>query len=170
MASPEEARAKLRHLQARLAQARHFEENAFYDDAAGSLRLAGRMLRLRRVAGQALLTYKGEATIADGVKSRAESEVVVSDAGALERILAGLGLLPRFRYQKYRETYRHGKAEIVIDETPIGTFFEIEAAPEEIHRVAAALGFSRQDYVLESYGALFLASGGKGDMVFERPS
>lgn len=115
-----------------------------------------------------MVSYKGPAAAVLGVKSREEHEVVVSDADAFERILAGLGLLPRFRYQKYRESYRHGDAEIVIDETPIGTFLEIEAAPERIHELAKALGFSREDYLLESYVALFLAGGGTGDMVFER--
>jgi len=125
------------------------------------------VLRLRRAEGRAVVTYKGPATVAQDVKSREELEVVVSDAEVFERILAGLGLKPRFRYQKHRETYRHGDAEIVIDETPIGTFLEIEGAADAIHGVAAALGFSRDDYVLESYVALFLASGGVGDMVFK---
>jgi adenylate cyclase class 2 len=125
------------------------------------------VLRLRRAEGRAVVTYKGPATIAQDVKSREELEVVVSDAEVFEQILAGLGLRPSFRYQKYRESYGHGDAEIVIDETPIGTFLEIEGAADAIHGVAAALGFSRDDYVLESYVALFLASGGAGDMLFE---
>lgn len=138
-----------------------------YDDAAGSLRLAGRLLRLRRAAGTAVVTYKGPGTIADDVKSREELEVIVSSADVCERIFAGLGLLKHFRYQKYRAVYRHGGAELFLDETPIGAFLEIEGSAAGIHEVAAALGFSREDYVLESYVALFLASGAKGDMLFE---
>lgn len=140
-----------------------------YDDAAGSLRLAGRVLRLRRAAGTAVVTYKGPGTIADDVKSREELEVVVSSADVCERIFSGLGLLERFRYQKYRAVYRVRDAEVFVDETPIGTFLEIEGSAAEIHGVATALGFSREDYVLESYVALFVASGARGDMLFEPP-
>jgi adenylate cyclase class 2 len=139
-----------------------------FDDDRGSLRLEGRVLRLRRAAGRAVLTYKGPGVIEQGVKTREEREVTVSDADELQRILAALGLSPRFRFQKYRESYRQGGAEVVVDETPIGTFLEIEGSPEQIHAVAAALGYSRSDYVLESYPALFFASGGTGDMLFER--
>ncbi len=71
-----------------------------------------------------------------------------------------------FRYQKYRETYHWRDVEIVVDETPIGTFLEIEGPPATIHEAARALGRARADYIAESYAALFLASGGTGDMVF----
>ena len=56
--------------------------------------------------------------------------------------------------------------EIEIDETPIGCFLEIEGDPDGITAVAAELGYRPADYVAESYVGLFLASGGKGDMVF----
>jgi adenylate cyclase class 2 len=147
---------------------RHFEDNLLFDDAQGTLRGSGRMLRLRRAAGAARVTFKGPATFAEGVKSREELELDVSDPDAFVRILAGLGLRPTFRYQKYRETFAHAGAELVIDETPMGTFLEIEADAERIHALAQALGFSRDDYRLESYVALFQKSGGTGDLVFER--
>ena len=57
---------------------------------------------------------------------------------------------------------------MVVDETPIGDFLEVEGEAEGIHRVAAELGFSRSEYVTDSYVALFFAAGGKGDMVFPR--
>ena len=137
-----------------------------FDDAHATLRRAGRILRLRRTPGRATLTWKGPATFAQDVKSREELELDVSDADTFQKVLAGLGLSPTFRYQKYRETYAHERAELVIDETPIGTFLEIEAPAERIHALAQALGYTRADYVLESYVALFLASGATGEMLF----
>ena len=95
-----------------------------------------------------------------------EVELAAADADALEAILRGAGFRPVFRYQKYRETYRLGEVEIVVDETPIGTFLEIEGPPPQIHATASALGMGPRDYVTASYAALFFASGGKGDMVF----
>lgn len=156
----------LRGLGATLQRERHFEDNVFLDDATGSLRQAGRVLRLRRAAGGALLTAKGPGRVASDVKSRTEVETAVPDPDALLRVLSLIGLEPRFRYQKYRETWAHAGVEIVVDETPIGTFLEVEGAASAIHVAAAALGFSREDYVLKSYPALFAAAGGRGDMVF----
>ena len=53
-----------------------------------------------------------------------------------------------------------------MDETPIGTFLEVEGDAEGIHAAASAMGFGPSDYLTDSYVGLFLASGGKGDMVF----
>jgi adenylate cyclase, class 2 len=84
----------------------------------------------------------------------------------MQAVLRGLGFRPSFRYQKYRETWSHAGLEIVVDETPIGVFLELEGEPETIHRVAEALGYGQDDYVLDSYVSLFVAGGGTGDMVF----
>ena len=74
-----------------------------------------------------------------------------------------------FRYQKYREVYRWNDVEVVVDETPIGSFLEIEGDLAAIHAAAADLGYGPADYIRESYAALFLAGGGRGDMLFGQP-
>ena len=89
---------------------------------------------------------------------REEREVRASDERAIAEILGALGLAPRFRYEKYRSTYRlPGIAHVVVelDETPIGDFLELEGRREAIDRAAARLGFGRADYITESYGALY---------------
>ena len=91
---------------------------------------------------------------------------MVSDAGTLRSILEALGFGVRFRYQKYREAYAWKDLEIVVDQTPFGTFFELEGDPDSIHEAAAAMGYDRDDYITDSYAALFFAAGGVGDMVF----
>lgn len=159
--------------------ARQFEDNVLLDDARLSLAGAGCVLRVRRTrpaprseaehagdAGAVRLTFKGPRRVENGIKSREELEVDAGDADVLQALLARLGYTPRFRYQKYRETWRLGALEVVLDETPIGCFFEIEGAPEAIPAAAAALGFGPQDFVSDSYVALFFAAGGRGDMVF----
>ena len=95
-----------------------------------------------------------------------EIEVDVDDGDGFEAILAGLGYVRVFRYQKYRETFRWRDVEIVVDETPIGTFVEIEGPVATIHEAARALGREPRDYIADSYAALFAAAGGTGDMVF----
>lgn len=168
ISGPDEARESLERLGAARVRERHFEDNLLYDDAAGSLRARGCLLRLRRTEGIATLTYKGPRRIVEGAKAREERETQVLDADALHAILAAVGLTRIFRYQKYRETFEWRGAEIVIDETPIGTFLEIEGDLESIHAAAEALGYGPKDYVSDSYAGLFFASGGRGDMVFPK--
>jgi adenylate cyclase class 2 len=164
--SAEAARDRLRKVGAVLVRERHFEENVLFDDPAGSLRASGTVLRLRTTPHAAVLTFKGPRVIESGVKSREERETVVDQPGEVRAILRNLGYRPLFRYQKYRETWTHRGQEVEIDETPIGTFLEIEGDPEGIRAVAAELGFSPSDYLTESYVGLFFAEGGQGDMVF----
>ncbi len=168
VAGADAARAALARLGAALARPRHFEDNVLLDDARGSLRAAGSVLRLRRTPTGGLLTFKGPRHLEEGVKSREEIEAPVPDADALQAVLERLGFRPVFRYQKYRETYAWQGQEIVIDETPIGTFFEIEGDLEGIQAAAAGLGYGRADYLTDSYVALFFDGGGRGDMVFPK--
>lgn len=163
---PDAARAAVAGLGARLVRARHFEDNLLLDDERGRLRAGGRLLRLRRTPHGARLTYKGPRLDSGEVKAREEIEVSVGEPDVLQSLLAALGLHPVFRYQKYRETWSWQDVEIVVDETPVGTFLEVEGPVEGIHAAAAALGYRRADYVTDSYAGLFFGAGGTGDMVF----
>lgn len=168
MPGPGPAREAMARLGARLARPRHFEDNVLLDDAEGSLVGSGRTLRVRRTEAGAVLTFKGPRRDREGVKRREEIEASLpaAEADALLAVLSSIGFAPVFRYQKYRETYRYGDVEIVVDETPIGTFLEIEGALPQIHAAAAALGRGPADYITESYAGLFFAAGRTGDMVF----
>ncbi len=166
VADPAVVRDRLRALGAELQQPRHFEDNRLFDDAAGTLRAQGLVLRVRRTPESGWLTFKGKRQLERGVKSREERETTVADPAELEEILRRLGFQPVFRYQKYRESFRHRGQAVELDETPIGAFVEIEGDLDGIAAVAADLGYSPADYVGESYVSLFFAAGGKGDMVF----
>ena len=163
---PDAARDALRRLGARLIRPRHLEDNVLLDDEARRLRDAGTLLRIRRTPDGARLTFKAARMDSGEVKARHEIEVTVGEPDALQSLLAALGLRPVFRYQKYRETYSWKDVEIVVDETPIGTFLEVEGPVEGIRAAAAALGYSAGDYITDSYASLFFAAGGRGDMVF----
>ena len=109
------------------------------------------------------------------MKTREEIETAVGVADDARRILASLGFVPRFRYQKYREELSLDGLIVAIDETPIGTFVELEGEELAIASVAVRLGRGPADYVLASYRSLFLeyrqARGGHGaDMVFDTPA
>jgi len=160
------ARAALQRAGARLVGERAFEDNLLFDDPGGALRAAGGVLRLRRLPEGGLLTFKGARRVEGGLKTREEIETGVDDPDALQEVLQRLGLRRVFRYQKYRETWTLFGQSVLVDETPVGDYIEIEGEAEGIHRAAEALGFSRADYVTDSYVGLFFAAGGKGDMVF----
>jgi adenylate cyclase class 2 len=168
IASPQAGRELLLGAGAALVGIRELEDNAVYDDAALTLRGGGATLRLRRTPSGATFTYKGPRLMVEGVKTREEQETSVGDPGALDATLQALGYRVVFRYEKYRETWSLGGAEVVVDETPIGCFLEIEGEVATIHGVASSLGFSPRDYLADSYVALFFASGGRGNMTFPR--
>ena len=152
---PGEARGRIERAGFR-AGPRMLEADQLYDQPNGTLRLSGRLLRLRSSGDTFKLTYKGP-SIPGRHKSREEIETGVEDGTELAAILYGLGYNPGFRYEKYRTTFAaEGEPGIVtLDETPIGLFLELEGPAEWIDRTAERLGFTHADYVTSSYGSLF---------------
>jgi adenylate cyclase class 2 len=164
--SVEAAHEALARIGAQVTRARHIEDNLLFDFEGRVLRGRGHVLRLRETPSGAVLTFKGPYRLDDGLKSREEIEAGSADGSALRAILNRLGFVPVFRYQKYREAFSWQGQEIDLDETPIGTFLEIEGDGPGIHAAATALGFGPDDYLTDSYAALFRTSGGTGDMLF----
>lgn len=162
----ERIRARLKALGFARSQPRLFEANILFDTPGTDLRTGGRLLRVRRVGKQTILTYKGPAETGRH-KSREELEIVVSDEAMCQAILDRLGFRPTFRYEKYRTEYSDGRGVVTLDQTPIGNYLELEGAARWIDSTAAKLGFTEADYITSSYGRLYLESGGgRGDMVF----
>jgi adenylate cyclase class 2 len=152
---------------------RQFEANTLYETKDGGLARDGMLLRLRQAGEKAVITWKGPG-VPGPYKSRPELETAIGSAQILHQILGHLGYQPAFRYEKYRtEFMRAGDDEgvVTLDETPIGDFLELEGTGAWIDATAAKLGFSREDYVLDSYGRLYLADCERrgvepGNMVF----
>jgi len=140
---------------ARLLAERHFESNDLYDDSDGSVAARGCVLRLRRTAAGATLTFKGPARFTGGVKTREERETAVSDPESLDRILNALGYRPRFRYEKHREEWTLDRCVVALDETPIGGFIEIEGEPTAIRGVLPRLDLDPADALPYSYADLY---------------
>lgn len=151
-------RKKLNQLGFRIWKRRVFETNILFDNAKSTLRKQGRLLRVRHVDRHALLTFKGPAG-QGRYKKRWEIETRLTDASAIEAILAQIGYHPVFRYEKFRTEYkaRTGAGKVMLDETPIGNFLELEGSPGWIDRTARRLGFGSADYIRFSYGYLYLA-------------
>lgn len=135
---------------------RAFESNEVYDTPAGDLLISRQLLRLRDFRGDAILTFKGPPEPGPH-KSRPEFETSIQSAPALRQILHALGYRLIFRYEKYRTTLQRpgDSGHALIDETPIGTFLELEGPAAWIDSTAAELGFSSANYILLSYGSLY---------------
>jgi adenylate cyclase class 2 len=71
-------------------------------------------------------------------------------------ILQALRYSPSFRYEKFRAEWADGQGQVVVDETPIGDFCEIEGAPRWIDATAKKLGVKQEDYITKNYATLFL--------------
>lgn len=172
-------RRRLRQLRFRVRQRRSFERNTLFDTARRTLRRRGCMLRLRSVNGRHWLTFKGPAERLRGYKVRVEFEAELSGAPAAQAILAGLGLRPVFRYEKFRTVYtgrgRWRGGEVMLDETPIGAFVELEGSRRWIRRLAQALGAGPRAFITKTYAALYADWCQRrrrplGNMIFRRNS
>ena len=160
---------------------RTFEQNTLYDTPERTLRERGELLRLRRYGQKYVLTHKrhpDREDLAARYKVRIETESEVSDHGALEEILKHLGYQPSFRYEKFRSEYSHPQApgaHLVLDETPIGIYAELEGPTDWIDETLVTLQIDPATCLTASYGKLFLAwkertSSGASNLTFDEIS
>jgi adenylate cyclase class 2 len=132
------------------------EQNTLYDLPGKPLQKRGEVLRVRKYGDDWLLTHKAKGNVARH-KTRVETETRIADGEKLERILQSLGYVPAFRYEKFRAEWSDGKGHVVVDETPIGSFGEIEGPARWIDRTARLLGIDQHSYITDSYVQLFFA-------------
>ena len=170
-ASAEEARAAVLAAGATPLHGRRLQEDALLDTDDEQLRRRRCVLRVRTENGKARLTFKGPVQ-PSLMKTREEVETLVGDGEVLLRVLQELGLHVWFRYEKFREEFAHEDVIVAVDETPVGVFVEIEGGEDGIGQMAAALGRTPGDYLLDSYRGLFLTHRDRlgltgADMVFD---
>jgi adenylate cyclase, class 2 len=135
---------------------RVFEQNEVFDTPDASLRSHGALLRVRSAGSQGVLTWKGP-TLPGRHRAREEREVNVSDADTMKFILGMIGFVSVFRYEKFRTEFRREQDDLLVllDETPIGCFLELEGGEGVVDSVASELGYCPEDYITASYGALY---------------
>ena len=142
----------------RLITPRTHEMNTLFDQPGGKLRRRGALLRLREYGPRWTLTYKDRSGRQSGRhKSRREIETQVENGEAMGRIIEAVGFTPSFRYEKFRSEWADSNGHVVIDETPIGNFGEIEGPGKWIDSTARRLNISVKSYLKESYAELFAA-------------
>jgi adenylate cyclase class 2 len=133
---------------------RRLQEDCLLDTDDEQLRRRRAALRIRMESGKSFVTFKGpvQPSIA---RVREELETLVTDGTLLVTIFEQLGYHVWFRYQKYREEFALDDVIVAVDETPVGTFIEIEGGDRGIAEMAIALGRTPSDYLLDSYRGLF---------------
>jgi adenylate cyclase class 2 len=130
------------------------EMNTLYDLPGEVLRGRQQLLRLRKYGSEWTLTHKSKKKTGRH-SSRQELQTNVEDGKKMDLILRALGYAPTFRYEKFRAEWTDGKGQVVVDETPIGNFCEIEGAPRWIDATAKKLGVTPADYITKNYAGLF---------------
>ena len=138
---------------------RTLERNTLFDTSERRLLSERQILRIREYNGRNLLTHKKPPVDNDDTsfyKERVETETDVADPDALATVFIELGYGPVFRYEKFRTEFRDGQGELLLDETPIGIFAELEGTPDWIDQALERLNVSRELCFTDSYGRMFL--------------
>jgi adenylate cyclase class 2 len=146
---------KLRAAGFRIETKRTHEMNTLYDLPGQVLRSRHQLLRLRQYGSEWTLTHKARKKTGRH-SSREELETSVGNGKQMDLILRALGYAPSFRYEKFRAEWTDGKGQVVVDETPIGNFCEIEGSPRWIDATAKKLGVTPSDYITKNYAGLFM--------------
>ena len=146
-----------------LKRSKHFEDNFLLDRGGQELSSRLAALRIRKTDdGRGSITLKempGEDAPVSQFKSRIEFETSVEDPDIMFEIFKRLGFRCWFRYQKYRTVYSaelpSGRSlDVMIDETPIGNFVELEGDEDAVSEALSTLNVSKNEYIVQSYLAL----------------
>jgi len=144
----------------RLVTDRTFESNTLYDTPDRKLFVRRQILRVRQYGARWTVTHKRQADGGDSdlrYKTRIETESQVEDGAAMAEIFKQLGYGPVFRYEKFRTELELTEGHLVLDETPIGVWAELEGPPEWIDAMLAGLEIAPELLSTQSYGKLFLS-------------
>jgi adenylate cyclase, class 2 len=164
----EELQARLPQLGFNLDTPRTFEHNTLYDTPNRDLRARKQILRIRQYGGLCTVTHKRlpdqQAPVdTTRYKIRIETETAVAEPDALGEIFSQLGYAPAFVYEKYRSEWSYALspdspiiAHLVIDETPIGNYAELEGPTSWIDQTLEELQIDPAACLTDSYGKLFL--------------
>lgn len=138
-----------------MLQPRKHEHNLIFDTPDGKLTQDHQILRLRQDI-DCYLTFKGPGSSVNGVYSRKEIEIAISDFDKAKELLEALDFKVTMTYEKYRTKYNFDGVHVTIDEMPIGNFIEVEGPDgDKIKTISLKLGLAWETRILDSYDTLF---------------
>lgn len=151
------------------------ERNWVLDDKNNSLRDRDVLLRVRNMGDVGgILTVKRKAG-GGAFKTREEIESMIDSTSDLLRQLELIGFHIRWIYEKKRQTWLYNECVVSLDALPeIGSYVEIEGAPDAISAVIRELGLDPADHIDDNYLGLwtkYLKSRGESPrhMIFAHP-
>jgi adenylate cyclase, class 2 len=166
VADPEPLQIRLPQMGFHLVTPRTFEHNTLYDTPNRDLRLRRQLLRIRQYGNLCTVTHKRQPDQQDPVdttryKIRIETETIIAEREAMAEVFGQLGYSPVFIYEKFRTEWSYSinpetTAHLVIDETPIGNYVELEGPTAWIDETLAMLNVDPATCITDSYGKLFL--------------
>jgi len=142
-----------------------FEENTLY--GGGILDEQAAVLRVRKIEGKTILTYKRRIQNDSDIKHQIEFETAVENAEELENIIESLGFQKTLVYEKRRNTWKFRRTEIVLDELPFGLFMEIEGEMMAITEAEMFLGAEDFSVEHETYPHLTMKFGKRNGNLIE---
>jgi adenylate cyclase class 2 len=148
-------RESLRRAGAAAVQTMAREVNFLFDTSDGRLRDAGELLRLRDYGGRQLITFKSAPHFRGAIKERPEFETRIGDLTSMVEILERLGFEVFMKYEKDREVWLMGEVSVVLDQTPMGNFVEVEGPADQLEEIARSLGLEVATAVRGSYISLW---------------
>jgi adenylate cyclase class 2 len=133
-----------------------FEGNEVYDDAEGSFKAQGLLIRLRRAGDELTLTVKKDLAHKSepGMKVREEHESRLDKPDAVRALLSAMGLQIALRYEKIRETWIMGGVQVLLDTMPFADVVEIEGHAKDVEAAITILGLSQAERSTLSYHEL----------------
>jgi adenylate cyclase class 2 len=156
-------RARLTELGGSCLAPRQKETNWLFDFPDQNLRATGCAVRLRLYGEETLLTFKGQDQNDPRFKKREELESKVGDPDKIKNILQHLGMSVCAKYSKFREIYQlsvnQAHVEVCLDETPVGTFAEIEGPASAIEDLAARLDWTPDSFIRRNYLEMYEEAG-----------
>jgi len=142
-----------------------FEENTLY--GGGILDDKRAVLRVRKIEGKTILTYKERVENDSDIKHQTEFETMVESAEEIENIIAHLGFTKALVYEKRRKTWRLRDVEIMLDELPFGLYMEIEGSITAIAEAEMLLDAENFETEHETYPHLTSRFGVQKEFVIE---
>jgi adenylate cyclase class 2 len=142
-----------------------FEENTLY--RGGVLDEKNAVLRVRKIAGKTILTYKRRIRNEFDIKQQIEYETEIGNAEEIENIIENLGFVRSLVYEKRRRTWKFRQVEIVLDELPFGLFMEIEGSITAIAEAEMFLEAEAFEVEHETYPRLTAKHGRKNGELIE---
>ncbi|TMF51586.1 MAG: CYTH domain-containing protein [Chloroflexi bacterium] len=133
---------------------RYKEDNYRFNGPGKSTRNTTLRLRVLNGGPKGVLTAKGPATFAGGVKIREETEVEVPDVHATLDLLQQLGFRVGWTYPKRRSYWMLDGVAITLDVLDFGWFVELEGPAEVLPEMARSLGLDPANALKDSYSVM----------------